>query len=95
MFVYKGIFQCFRGFTEQWALKKHERLHTGVKPYACDICNKTFADTSNLNKHKKVHQNNKTNQKKDKPKIQVVTQNEEGRNKNIFETELLCDSCKI
>lgn len=48
-------FQCFRSFTEQWALKKHERLHTGEKPYTCDICNKGFADCSNLAKHRKVH----------------------------------------
>ena len=80
LFTIKGICQCFRGFTEQWALKKHERLHTGVKPYMCIVCDKTFADTSNLNKHKKIHQNYKMNPKQDKPKIQVVTESEEGAN---------------
>lgn len=47
--------QCLRGFTEQWALKKHERLHSGEKPYVCTICYKGFADCSNLTKHKKIH----------------------------------------
>lgn len=47
--------QCNRDFTEQWALKKHERLHTGEKPYVCNVCHKSFADCSNLSKHKKIH----------------------------------------
>lgn len=51
--------QCFRSFTEQWALRKHERLHTGEKPYQCDVCKRYFADSSNLTKHKKIHLNSK------------------------------------
>ena len=30
-------------------------MFSGEKPYECDVCRKTFADNSNLVKHKKTH----------------------------------------
>ncbi|XP_055709432.1 zinc finger protein Xfin-like [Phlebotomus papatasi] len=32
-------------------LRKHQRKHTGEKPYSCNVCNKFFSSTTGLNIH--------------------------------------------
>ena len=36
---------CYRNkaFQDSCKLKRHEIIHTGDKPYSCDICLKTYA----------------------------------------------------
>ena len=47
---------CEKSFTQSQAAKKHERIHTGEKPFVCKICNYKSNDSGNLRKHgKKIH----------------------------------------
>ena len=39
-------------------MQKHEMIHTGVKPFECYICSKTFTQRANLNKHIRIHTGN-------------------------------------
>jgi len=47
---------CGKVFYNEQNLKIHERIHTGDKPYKCDMCDKSFTQSSSLSTHKKgVH----------------------------------------
>ena len=38
-------------FSQTSGLTNHTRIHTGEKPYACNICEQTFSRSSSLNEH--------------------------------------------
>ncbi|KAJ8683721.1 hypothetical protein QAD02_019513 [Eretmocerus hayati] len=58
---------CGRVFNDNCNLKRHQAVHTGIKPYSCPICDRCFSRKDNMINHMRVH----------KPKSHSVTGSEE------------------
>uniref|UniRef100_A0A0K0EM78 C2H2-type domain-containing protein n=1 Tax=Strongyloides stercoralis TaxID=6248 RepID=A0A0K0EM78_STRER len=46
---------CNKRFANKFLLKKHQFIHTGLRPHACPYCQKRFNRKDNLLRHKKTH----------------------------------------
>lgn len=49
------ISMCNRAFTISSALKVHKMVHTGEKPFQCEICKRRFITSYLLTEHNKRH----------------------------------------
>jgi len=50
---------CSKQFTTSHELIRHNRTHTGEKPYKCPMCVKAFRESVFLNNHMRVHMGEK------------------------------------
>ena len=64
---------CKKKFLRKAHLNVHMRIHDGVRPYTCDICNFSFTQIGDMRRHRARHENGTEIRKRtQRPKVQNV-----------------------
>uniref|UniRef100_A0A8D0DIT3 Zinc finger protein 408 n=2 Tax=Salvator merianae TaxID=96440 RepID=A0A8D0DIT3_SALMN len=53
---------CGKALRDPHTLRAHERLHTGERPFCCDLCPKSYPLATKLRRHQKAHHGDKPHQ---------------------------------
>jgi len=46
---------CNKVYSDKCSLINHKHMHSGERPYSCELCNKAFSEQSSLNIHQHMH----------------------------------------
>ncbi|XP_038671997.1 myoneurin-like isoform X1 [Scyliorhinus canicula] len=88
---------CGKLFSEASSLRRHMRIHKGLKPYVCQLCAKAFTQCNQLKTHIRTHTGEKPYQcdicdKSFAQKCQLVFHN---RMHHGEEKPYVCDVCNL
>ncbi|XP_053565003.1 myoneurin [Bombina bombina] len=88
---------CGKVFSEASSLRRHMRIHKGVKPYVCHLCAKAFTQCNQLKTHVRTHTGEKPYQCKlcDKGFAQKCQLVFHSRMHHGEEKPYKCDACNL